>query len=160
MKSVEGANDTAQRAVAIAEKNAVQIAKVETNLGNAIADSATSVASLKAEFTALQAEVGELKQGRGEKAGVGGGSGIGIGGGSGKGGGKGGGKAEKRAEEKLRTVAFTNFPDETQGSDIVKMIDNVFKDVKEDIEEVYSFGRTGKGGAAQGSPSKTPCGPL
>ena len=46
-------------------------------------------------------------------------------------------------------MAFTNFPDETQGSDIVKMIDNVFKDVKEDIEEVYSFGRTGKGGAAR-----------
>ena len=69
--------------------------------------------------------------------------------GGGKGVGKTWGKDAKREDEKNRTITFSNFPAETQEEDIIKMIEQKVESVREDIEEVFTYARTGTRGAAK-----------
>ena len=77
------------------------------------------------------------------------GKGFGAAAGGGKGFGKAKGKAAKREDEKNRTITFGNFSAETQEDDIIQMIEGKVESMREDIEEVFAYAKTGTRGAAK-----------
>jgi hypothetical protein len=107
----------------------------------------TDVAMLKAELTKLKGTT--LKHVEVGVVGAGAGSSSGGGAAVPKGYGKGGGKNEKRQEEKSRTVVFSNFANESQEEDIIRKITEYVASAKDDIDEIYTFAKTGTRGAAR-----------
>ena len=66
-----------------------------------------------------------------------------------KGSGKGGGKDDTKQEGRARTIIFSNFPEESQADDIIHKITEYVASVKDDIDEVYTYAKTGTRGAAR-----------
>jgi hypothetical protein len=66
-----------------------------------------------------------------------------------KGIGKSGGKDAKRLEERARTLVFSNFPEHTQGDDMIRMIEAQLADVSANVEEVFAYSKTGTRAAAK-----------
>ena len=60
-----------------------------------------------------------------------------------------GSKGKQDMDKRERTVYFGNFPDDTQGDAIKKLIGEWTNDSKDDIQEIYSIGLVGERGAAR-----------
>ena len=149
VKGVVGeAKGMAERAVAEVKELKQQlnedVERIDSNVSNIQKDTAQT----KEKLSALQSEVLQLKEGKfgGPVSRLSAGSG---GKGSGKGSGKDDGKGLKRLEERKRTLIFTNFPDDTQEDDIIKAIRDKIGGSIDDVEDVFTFSKTGTKGAAK-----------
>ena len=114
-------------------------------------------AEVNAKLMSLQSDVENIQNGRtglldGGSGGGGGGEGKGQGlggGGGGKGSGKGMGKDAKKLDERKRTLVFSNFPEDTQDTDIISFIKETLGEVSEELQETFAYDRTGTRGAAR-----------
>ena len=89
----------------------------------------------RANLVALRSEFDQIKSTAGTK-------------GDGKGTGK-TGKDVQRMGERKRTVVFSNFPNDTQADDIIKMINDKVQTARTNVEDVYAYAKSGTEGAAR-----------
>ena len=119
------------------------IGRLDSNIVNLTSeheDTKANIASLRSEFDLFKSTIGGKGDGKGK-------------GKTGKdGGGKGDGKTGKevqRLDERKRTVVFSNFPNDTQEDEIIKMINDKVQSARADVEDVYAFAKSGTQGAAK-----------